>query len=232
MGKLPGMIYILFSFTPWIAYWVLTNIDPFLGLTIPFIISFTIFCFEAARRDLYFMDVFSLIYFTIALLSAFLAGTTVFVEYSGALGYSALTLMSALSIALKKPFALRVARRDWPEPYWREKTFIYINNVISALWMVVFGLNALISFLVETIGLILSNALIAFAIVFSTIYPIIASRRLVVEKYVKPFEKYNWSINVSPGGSREEDEYDAVIVRAGIGGYRCFRTQLFHREVV
>ncbi|MBS7625348.1 thiamine pyrophosphate-binding protein, partial [Candidatus Bathyarchaeota archaeon] len=80
--------------------------------------------------------------------------------------------MAASSITMKSPFTFKVAKRDWPEAYWREKSFLLINNIISAAWTIIFIANALIFLLGMPYNIVLSNALIALGIVFSIIFPL------------------------------------------------------------
>ncbi|MEM2430866.1 MAG: hypothetical protein QXX94_02725 [Candidatus Bathyarchaeia archaeon] len=77
--------------------------------------SITILAPQIRRREHYFMDIFSIIYFSVASICSFIFRMNVFVEYSGFIGYLALSLMAASSIAMKSPFTFRVAKRDWPE---------------------------------------------------------------------------------------------------------------------
>ena len=38
-GKIPGMLYMLVSFAPWVVYWVLCGVGNKLGVVIPLAIS-------------------------------------------------------------------------------------------------------------------------------------------------------------------------------------------------
>ena len=119
---------------------------------------------------------------------------------------------------MRSPFTLKVAKRDWPETYWREKSFLLINDIISAAWMLIFTINALISLILGMPHRVaLSNALIALGIVFSIIFPLKAPEYFVTKKYIEPFKRFDWSVQVSPSVSKGEDEYDVIVVGAGVG---------------
>ncbi|MEM1767678.1 MAG: all-trans-retinol 13,14-reductase, partial [Candidatus Bathyarchaeia archaeon] len=154
------MVYIAFSFIPWILYWILSGFGFSFSVLLAFTASMAILVPQIRRREYYFMDIFSVIYFSIASICTLIFRMNVFVEYSGFIGYLALSLMAVSSIAMKSPFTFRVAKKDWPEAYWREKSFLLINNIISAAWTIIFIANALISLLLGTpYKIILSNAL-------------------------------------------------------------------------
>lgn len=217
--RVPGVVYIVFSFIPWILYWALTGFV--FSIILALVASFIIFIPHIRRREYYFMDIFSLIYFCIATICTFIFDMNIFVEYSGFIGYLALSLMASFSIVMKSPFTFKVAMKDWPEAYWREKSFLLINNIISAIWALIFIFSALIHLLfVMPHKVVLSNLLIVFGIFFSIIFPMKASEYFVIRKYVKPFKKFDWSVHL-PLGSKSEDEYDVIVVGAGIGGLTC-----------
>jgi len=212
------MLYILVSFTPWIIYWVLCGYGFEYGLIVSYIASLTIAVAGFLRRSIYLMDMVSLIFFTIATIYTYLTGSNLFIVENGFLGYMTLFIMAVLSIVVKKPYTLQVSKHDYPEIYWRDKSFLMINNIITLAWSIIFLANALIYLYNKTIlSIILTNALIAVGVVFSTIFPIIAPAYSVSKR----FKKYDWRVEVKPGESRDRDEYDVIIVGSGIGGLTC-----------
>ena len=57
--KIPGMLYILISFIPWIIYWMLCSMENTLGVLIPLIISLILINPQVQRRDFNLMDITS-----------------------------------------------------------------------------------------------------------------------------------------------------------------------------
>jgi len=43
----------------------------------------------------------------------------------------------------------------------------------------------------------------------------------VMRKYVKPFERFDWRVEVNSLNMKGEDEYDVIIVGTGLGGLTC-----------
>ncbi len=216
-GKIPGMLYILVSFAPWVVYWVLCGMGNRLGVVISLTISLLLVIPQIRKRDFNLMDVTSLLYFSTATAFIFIFNLNVFVEKSGFLGYSVLFLMALFSLIIKQPYTLQVSKRDYPEIYWKEKSFLVINNIITGVWAVIFIANATIFLLLDIpFTIILSNTLIAFGIIFSIVFPLKAPAYFATRE----FKKYDWSIKVTQKPKRE-NEYDVIIVGSGIGGLTC-----------
>ncbi len=216
--RIPGQLYIIISFIPWILYWVLTSFIGELGVIVAFAVSLVMNIFQLFRREFNLMDVTTIVYFSIASVGIFVFSINVFIDESGFLGYFTLFLMAVFSIVVKQPFTFQVSKRDYPEVYWRDKLFLLVNQVITGVWAIVFLLNAFVYlFLRSPINIIVSNTLIVIGIVFSIIYPLKAPARRVYKEFIR----YDWRVDVSPGRSNGEDEYDVIIVGAGIGGLTC-----------
>jgi all-trans-retinol 13,14-reductase len=216
--RVSGQLYILVSFTPWIIYWVLTGFVSGFGVVLAFTSSFAIVFIGLFRRGLGLMDIVTALYFLVAFIAVFFFDLNVFIERSGFLGYLTLFVMAVFSLAIKQPFTFQVSKRDYPEVYWRDKLFIAINNVVTVVWGLVFLVNASIYILLEPpLTIVLSNIFVAVGVAFSVIYPVKAPAR----QYYKEFKKFDWRVEVDLKRSREENEYDVIIVGAGIGGLTC-----------
>lgn len=216
--KIPGMLFIIISFMPWIVYWVLCGMGNKLGIVIPFLLSLLLIIPQIRKRDFNLMDLASIFYFSIAVAGTFIFNLNTFVESSGFLGYSALSIMALFSLIIKQPYTLQFSKRDYPEIYWKNRTFLAINNIITAVWAGVFSLNAVIFFFLNMpFTVILSNILIAFGILFSIVFPLKAPAYFTSRE----FKKYDWSVQVNPQNPKKQNEYDVIIVGSGIGGLSC-----------
>jgi all-trans-retinol 13,14-reductase len=182
--KIPGRLYILVSFIPWIVYWILSGMGYKAGIIIALAISLLLIISQVRKRDFNLMDITSVFYFSIATAGTFIFNLNVFVEHSGFLGYSVLFLMAILSLIIKQPFTFQVSKRDYPEIYWKERTFLAINNVITGFWAIIFIANATIFLLLGIpFTVILSNILIACGIAFSTIFPLKAPAYFLTREF-------------------------------------------------
>jgi len=216
--KIPGMLYILLSFIPWIVYWILCGTGNVLGIVVPLTISLLLVIPQIRKRDFNLMDLISVLYFSIATVGSFIFKLNVFVERSGFLGYLVLFFMTLFSLAFKQPFTLQVSKRDYPEIYWKDKSFLAINKLITIVWAGVFLLNAVIFLLLaKPFAVVISNILIALGIAFSIIFPLKAPAYFAT----KEFKKHDWRVEANPQKPKGADEYDVIIVGSGIGGLTC-----------
>ena len=216
--KVPGMLYIFVSFVPWIFYWTLCSMDYKSGVAISLAISLILLVPQIRNRDFNPLDVASPLYFSIATAATFIFGLDIFVEKSGFLGYSALFLMALLSLIVKRPFSFQVAKRDYPEVYWREKSFLMINNVITSVWMIIFAINAVMFLILsKPLKAALSSTLIAFGMAFSIVFPLEAPAYFATRE----FKRCDWSVKVNPQKPKGINEYDVIVVGSGIGGLTC-----------
>jgi len=216
--RMPGMLYIFVSFIPWIVYWILCGRGNKLGIVVPLVISLLLVVPQIRKRDFNLMDLTSALYFSIATAGTFVFNLNIFVKSSGFLGYLVLSFMALFSLAIKQPFTLQVAKRDYPEIYWKDKSFLAINNLITIVWTGIFLSNAVIFLLLaKPFTIALSNILIALGIAFSIIFPLKAPAYFAT----KEFKKYDWRVEVKPQKPKGEDEYDVIIVGSGIGGLTC-----------
>jgi len=218
MARVPGMIFILISFIPWIVYWILCGLGLSIGVLISLVISAILVIYQARLREFNPMDLASLAYFTIASAATYMLDFGLFVEKPGLLGYLALFIMALTSIAAGKPFTLQVSKRDYPEVYWRDRTFLLVNDAISGMWSIIFLLNSIISIaLGNPYARVVSNALIAIGIILSILSP----EKLSAYLLTRNFRRLDWQVKVDPKRPKAEDEYDVIIVGSGIGGLVC-----------
>ncbi|MEV7415765.1 hypothetical protein [Streptomyces sp. NPDC089919] len=62
--------------------------------------------------------------------------------YSAALSAGTLALIAGVSLLVRKPFTLGIAKRGTPRAVWGTKPFVRANTVITAVWTGAFALTA------------------------------------------------------------------------------------------
>lgn len=229
--RIPGMVFIWISFVPWITYWTMSGMEHSLALVVPGLISLILVLYNSFRKDFVLMDVTSLSYFTVAVILTRIFDFEIFMQQGGALGYSVLFVMAVFSLIIKQPYTLQVSKRDYPEEMWQDKAFIEINNIITKVWVIVFFSNVIVySFISSPGSIIITNILIVVGILFSVFFPKYAPAYFITREY----KKFDWEVKVDSKTSKKEDEYDVIIVGAGIGGLTCgsFLAKRGHKVLV
>ncbi len=216
--QLPGMLYILVSFVPWITYWTLSGMGSRCGVLLAFLVSLTLIAFQIPQQDFNLMDLVSLFYFSMAVIATYIFNVNVFIEKSGFLGYFTLFLMASFSLVIRRPYTFQVSKKDYPEVYWKDRSFLIINSVITGVWAAVFVASAIVFLLFKApLTIIISNILVALGITFSILFPLKAPAYFVSKK----FRKYDWKVSVNPQKPKGGNEYDVIVAGSGISGLTC-----------
>lgn len=214
--KFPSMIWILVSFIPWIIYWLLSLRGSILGILMGLLISIIIFIYDYATKHENFMAAVALAYFIIAFIVTFILNKRVFIRGGIFLGNLTLLIMSFFSLILKYPYTYQISKRAYPKIYWSEPSFIRINMVITAVWSLIYLVNAVLSFSTHIFFKIIVPILLILLGMFISIYlpnkVTIYLMRIDIPRYG------NWRINVDKDRRKDEDEFDVIIIGSGIGG--------------
>ena len=207
IDRVPGGVWITLLFTPWIIYWILCSFDVDIGILLALLLSTIIYTISTDKKSI--MTLTTLIYFILASILRFIFRSRFLVEFSGPVGYGVLFIMCILSLIFKRPYTYEVSKRDYPEIYWSSPEFLRINIFITAIWSLVFIINAFLTLLPPPIRYA-SNALIFVGVILSAIFPK-AYLRWSVRSLTPPYAR--WSVG--------SEGRDVIIVGAGIGGLVC-----------
>ncbi|HDQ74110.1 MAG TPA: SCP2 sterol-binding domain-containing protein [Chloroflexi bacterium] len=179
---IPGGLSTALGFTPWIIYWVLAG----MGHTTPAIlfglaVSLGINGYRLVNCKVKIMDAVSLIFLAIAAFVTLLLRSDVLVFYGGVLSDTTLALMAWGSLLLGNPFTYDYAKEDWDESFWDDPLFVKTNQIVTAVWGVVFTVQALSGATSMAMGLdgvarialvaIVPRALLLGGIAFSAWFP-------------------------------------------------------------
>lgn len=84
--------------------------------------------------DAQVIEIGSAVYFAALAVLAFADPHTALHSYTASLASGALGLIGAVSLAVRKPFTLGVAKQSVPREAWDHPLFIHVNVVITAVW--------------------------------------------------------------------------------------------------
>ena len=82
----------------------------------------------------------------------------------GAIIYGILALASAVSILAKRPWTLLLARRNYPPEVWSLPLFLETNYVMTALWVVAFGIAAWVTLMVSSYWVYVGVGIVLFVL--------------------------------------------------------------------
>jgi len=222
------MLQVLVGFIPWIIYWSFSG--P--GLWTPAILGALVASTGLVairfwkKRDVKTMEVISLAYFGLHALVTLALGLSFFKMYSPIANSLVLALMAWGTLAARSPFTYQYARDSWDKSYWKEPMFIRINQIITAVWGVIFlintGLGALSIFVFPDqrllFAVILPNIWVVAGVIFSSQFPDFAVRQGVKQR-LADLEPYKWpAARFNGRRPSAETEHDVIVVGSGIGG--------------
>ncbi|MFE1170955.1 hypothetical protein [Streptomyces sp. NPDC058773] len=93
--------------------------------------------------DLRLLEYGTLVFFTALAVLAFARPDSALKLYGSALSMGWLALIAWVSIAVRRPFTMGMARRVAPPEVWHTRVFRHINVVLTAVWALSFTLCAL-----------------------------------------------------------------------------------------
>ncbi|MFW9810487.1 MAG: SCP2 sterol-binding domain-containing protein [Candidatus Thorarchaeota archaeon] len=104
--------------------------------------------------------------------------TSIISTYYNAMLWFILTLMSGISLLVKRPFTLEYAKQRVSESVWATPQFYRINQLITIVFFLVFGTDTIISVLID-------DRLIRYGLAFSLLGVALAAPSIVPRLYVR-----------------------------------------------
>lgn len=129
------------AFLPWIVYAAVSSISwPWaavaaLAVAVGVIVRQT----QAGNGiDSLIIEIGSAAFFLVLAVIAFADPHSAIRPYSPALANGTLALISAISLATRRPFTLGIAKQSTPREYWTMPAFIRVNVIITSVWTAAF----------------------------------------------------------------------------------------------
>jgi hypothetical protein len=97
---------------------------------------------EGRTLDGMIIELGSAIFFAVLTVIAFIAPDSGIHPYSAALANGTLTLIAVISLLVRRPFTLGIAKQSTPREYWDLPEFLRINMIITSVWALAFALTA------------------------------------------------------------------------------------------
>jgi hypothetical protein len=170
------------SFLPWIVYYALiTFADWKWGALAALVVALVLIATQvrAGRgADAVIIEIGSSVFFAVLTVIAFADPHSGLHSYSGALANGTLALISLVSLAVRRPFTLGIAKQTTPREYWDLPAFVRVNTVITSAWTVSFAVAAVVLVLVAAVahGDVAATVVVQIA---ALVIPIVFTRRYV-----------------------------------------------------
>ncbi|ANP55675.1 hypothetical protein J2Z21_005683 [Streptomyces griseochromogenes] len=135
------------TFLPWIVFAVIPSGQWQWGALAALVIAVATIAQQrrsGAGFDALLIEAGSAVFFAVLAAVAFADPHSGVHAYSAALSSGTLAVVAGVSLAVRRPFTLGIAKRTTPREYWDLKPFIRINVVITAVWTAAFVLTAVV----------------------------------------------------------------------------------------
>ncbi|GAA0934781.1 hypothetical protein GCM10009554_21090 [Kribbella koreensis] len=134
------------TFAPWIVYALIPSAHWNWAALIALVLSVGLIAQQtrAGRTaDALIIEIGSAVFFAVITVVAFTSPDSGLHPYAAALSSGTLALIAGISLAIRKPFTLGVAKQTTPREYWGQPLFVRVNVIITAVWTGCFAVTGL-----------------------------------------------------------------------------------------
>jgi hypothetical protein len=148
------MMYVR-SFLPWIVYAVVPSGSWQWGALAALVVAIASIVVQtrAGRgADAVIIEIGSSVFFAALTVIAFADPDSGLHPYSAALANGTLALIAGISLAIRMPFTLGIAKQSTPREFWDLPEFLKINMIITSVWAASFVVSAIAAALIAHAG--------------------------------------------------------------------------------
>lgn len=173
------------SLAPWIVFAAVGAVDwrsaALAGLVAA--VAVTLYARRGGQPlDALLLDLGAMVFFAMLAVVAFASSHSAIGGWAAALSLAWLAIIAWVSLAVRRPFTLGIARQSTPRELWNNHVFYRVNATITAVWAATFTAIALATALVRlthagTVAEVAVYAGYLVPIVFTRRYPAIVRAR-------------------------------------------------------
>lgn len=152
------------AFLPWIVYAVFPHDDWQWGALAAFAIAVVLIVqhrMAGRPADALIIEIGSAVFFAAFAAIAFADPHAGVHPYSAGLSNAMLFLVAGISLAVRRPFTLGIAKLTTPRDYWGQPLFVRTNVIITSVWTASFAVSALVLLVLAGVGGVPIGAIIA-----------------------------------------------------------------------
>lgn len=138
------MAWLTVAFVPWIVHWSTWDIPALnlpVKLGVPFLLAALVWGYRRAFAGATLMETATPLYFALAAVLS-LPGSSFFAVYGDVIGLVAMAGIWIHSLAREMPLTAEYSKWHWHPAIWQTPVFIETNFIITAVWVVIFLLQA------------------------------------------------------------------------------------------
>lgn len=135
------------TFAPWIVYAVIPSDYWQWAALIAVGISLAGITYQRRAGqswDALIIDIGSGLFFTVITILAFADPDTALHAYTPALSNGVLALIAGISLAIRVPFTLPIAKQTTPQEFWDQPLFIRTAYVLTSVWTASFAIGSVL----------------------------------------------------------------------------------------
>jgi nitrate reductase gamma subunit len=136
------MSYVI-GFAPWIIWAVLSGTNWRVGLCAAALAALALVVHARRRHDLDLLTAVTFLFFAVMAVIALADPQSGLHNWTAALSAGTLAVIAWVSLALRRPFTLSIAKKQVPEDAWGHPLFLRTNDVLTAVWAGAFTLSCL-----------------------------------------------------------------------------------------
>jgi hypothetical protein len=135
------------TFAPWIVYAIIPSAQWNWAALIALVLSIGLIAQQTRSGrtlEAQIIEIGSAVFFAAITVVAFTNPDSGLHHYTPALSSAMLALIAGVSMAVRKPFTLGIAKQTTPREFWDQPMFVRINVIITAVWTASFAVAAIV----------------------------------------------------------------------------------------
>lgn len=170
---------IIFAFLPWIIFDLLpkySHTQIVFAMVLALIV--TIASNYKYLKKFFVLPCATLLFFAISLVAVIFFNLRWLPTHVGVATNLICALIIWSSLLIRQPFTIQYAKEYVPQGHWTHPVFIFINNVLTSVWGIIFIFNFLINLfntkingIYPALGTLLTNGTTLFGVWFCTWFP-------------------------------------------------------------
>jgi hypothetical protein len=145
------------TFAPWILYAAVSSASKQWAALGALVLAIVVIARKrqgGSSTDALIIEAGSAVFFVAFAALAFAAPHSGLLQYAPALSSGALAVIAWISLAIRRPFTMGIAKQSVPEEFWNQPAFIRTNVIITSVWAAAFTISSAILVLTAHDGIV------------------------------------------------------------------------------